>query len=154
MKYQNKITELGIQRTQLSKSVLGDIKDLETMMQEANELEEQINQTDDSDEEYDEMVSNLEEIKGVIAEEDENLAVKIAEYWAKKPEYDAKMQQMRQAGQGKKAAAPAPKVTAPVVQPTPTPSGEEKKEDGDNWLLWGVLGGLGLLVGVNLFKNR
>lgn len=153
MKYQNKISELGIPRTQLSKTVLGDIKDLETMMQEANELEEQIKQTDDSDEDYDEMVSNLEEIKKVIADEDENVAVKIAEYWAKKPEYDAKMQHMRQAGQNKKAGA-APKVTAPVVQPTPNPSGEEKKEDGDNWLLWGVLGGLGILVGVNLFKNR
>lgn len=153
MKYQNKIKELGIQRTQLSKSVLTDIKDLETMMHEANEVEEQINQTDQEDEDYEELVSNLEQIKRVIAEEDESLANRIAEYWAKKPENEAKMQQIRQAAQAKKAVQVQPANNNPASGITVTPK-EEGKEDGENWLLWGVLGGLGLLVGVNLFRNR
>jgi uncharacterized membrane protein len=153
MKYQNKIKELGIQRTQLSKSVLTDIKDLETMMHEANEVEEQINQTDQEDEDYEELVSNLEQIKKVIAEEDESLANRIAEYWAKKPENEAKMQQIRQAAQAKKGVQVQPTNNNPASGNTVTPK-EEGKEDGENWLLWGVLGGLGLLVGVNLFRNR
>jgi hypothetical protein len=31
---------------------------------------------------------------------------------------------------------------------------EEKKDDFGTWLFWGLLGTAGLLVGVNLFKNR
>ena len=31
---------------------------------------------------------------------------------------------------------------------------KEEKKGGTNWLLWGALGVAGILIGVNLFKNK
>lgn len=45
-----------------------------------------------------------------------------------------------------------PATAEPITVPTGEPTEEPKKKD--NWILWGFLGLVGILVGVNVMKNR
>ena len=179
-KYQNKITELGLEEKKLPKSISGLIKEFKEAETEVNQLKADLEAMSDDDEAREDLVGEIGEYEQLLAETDDKISKKLVDYAANKPYYDAKFQHMREAAAAKKngqAAPPAPTkasinagaapvvaASTPVAQPQPTynpppPASEtekveEKKKDGSNWILWGALGVVGLFVGVNLFKNR
>lgn len=103
------------------------------------------------------------------------------EYYAQKVQDLNRGRQKAQEARGEEPKAVAqPATEKPATQPSPEPAKRqeeaqepevvvtaaggtttvkavpipEKKKEDSNWLLWGVLGIAGIMVGVNLFRNR
>jgi hypothetical protein len=170
-KYEKKIKDLGLNKSGLPKSIAGPIKELEDAIAEMSDLQKDLSELEEGDESRGDIENEIAEYQKIIAEADEDLVVKIQTYVDKKPYYDEKYKHMRQAAEAKKQAkaqpqpAPSP-APAPEPEPEPEPAPEtiiypqpypetKKEDDGiGSWLLWGGLGVIGILVGVNVWKNR
>lgn len=180
-KYILKLQELGLTTQTVSKNLQKEIKEFVDGENEFNDLQQQLSSMEQDDENYEEVSNQVEEYESLLEEADAELEAKIQKYADNKEEYDKRMASMREANAakkaGKKAAAPAAPAAAPakvqVQTPNPTPAApkepnppvvilnpndpaaKEGKKDGiGDWVLWGGLGLLGLVVGVNFFKNR
>lgn len=165
-KYEKKIKDLGLNKSGLPKSIANPVKELEEAVTEMNDLKSQLSEMDESDDEREDIENEIKQYESIIGEADEELVGKIQTYVDKKPYYDEKYKHMKQAAEAKKQAKaqatpqpnPEPQlntVAVPEPIPVPQPEPEKKEDDGiGNWLLWGGLGVIGLLVGVNVWKNR
>jgi predicted nuclease with TOPRIM domain len=178
--YEKKIKELGLNKSALPKSLATPISELNEAAKELQDLRNDLANLEEDDDSAEDINSQIAEYQNIIAEADDELVAKVQTYVDKKPYYDAKYQHMKQADDAKKAA----KVqwTSPMAQSgtisvqsgnvststnTVTPNQgvvasqgmvvekkEEKKDDLGTWLFWGLVGTAGILVGVNLFKNK
>lgn len=178
-KYILKLQELGLTVQTVSKKIQKEIKDFTDGEAEFNNLKEQLSSMDENDEDYQAVSKSVEEYETLLEDADNELAERIQVYSDNKEEYDRRMQGMRDANAAKKAAKkdaaasaaanpappspPAPAPNPPVVvigqnepptPPAPPAPKVEKESNFGEWVLWGGLGVLGLVVGINLFKNR
>lgn len=172
-KFENKITELGLQRNKLSKSIQSLVKEFDEAKEEVDSLKADLSNMEEDDEDREALLNEIQEYEALLKETDEKITKKLIDYGEKKPYYDAKFKHMMDAAAAKKAGVqptPSPKASEfqqsqpapqPAPEPTPQPAPEpvpvateEKKKDSGNWFLWGALGVVGIFVGVNLFKNK
>lgn len=167
--YQEKLRELGLDVPELSERLRKQIKEFQEGVTEYLALKDGLEGMEEDDEEYENVQSEIEEYIELLNETDEKLTKEIEKYAEKKPYYEAKMQHMRNKAAEKKGTTPAQPAavsaqptpqpqTIPQTQATPVMNGEpvleEKKKSSGGWILWGLLGVVGLAVGVNLLKNR
>lgn len=174
--YEQKISELGLEKGKLSKNLNQEVKEFEQAEREFESLNDQLQGMEESDENYESVSNEVEEYAQLLESTDADLVNKIQKYFDKKDYYAAKMEHMKNKTAEKKAGVPAssqsptysPKpapqpAPAPAAQPAaaasavvvdPQPAPEKKKDSGGSWLLWGGLAVLGLLVGVNVMRNR
>ena len=169
-KYLLKMNQLGFKIADLSNALKKAVQEFEEGEGEYNSLKEQLEGMADTDEGYEELRTQVEEYETLLEEADTELEEKIQKFSDNKAEYDKKVKQMQAANEAKKAkkaaAAPAPAPAPPpapvaasgnppvvILNPNETPK-EEKKDSFGSWLLWGGLAVLGLVVGVNVMKNR
>jgi predicted RNase H-like nuclease (RuvC/YqgF family) len=179
-KFQNKITEAGLQKNKLPKTIASLVKEFEEAENEVKQLKSDLESMDEDDEEKADLINEIAEYEQLLETTDNKIVAKLDDYVAKKPYYEAKFQHMRDVAAAKKSgqtAPPAPtkasvsagttasaNTSTQYVQPqpiyTPPPPAnepekvEEKKKEGTNWLLWGALGIAGIFLGVNFYKNR
>jgi uncharacterized membrane protein len=177
-KFQNKITEAGLQKNKLPKTIASLVKEFEDAESEVRQMKADLEQMDEDDEDREALISEISEYDVLLETTDNKIVAKLDDYVAKKPYYEAKFHHMRDAAAAKKngqQAPPAPtqasvsgaaatstaQVQAPVpnVINTPITSASnsletEKKKEGTNWILWGALGIAGIFLGVNFYKNR
>ena len=172
--YQQKLTQLGFTENDLSPKLREEINQHKEAFAEFQGIKAELSQMQEGDEGYDERLESLNEIEETLLEHDGDLVNMLETYAKRKELYLATAQKMKDAKERKKAEriaaagspapqpAPRPAPTPPPVQvPNPSPSAPpvvaaaEKKQDGlGDWLFWGIVGGIGLLVGVNYYKNR
>lgn len=174
--YQLKMNELGLNSSNISKALQKSIKEFEEGENEFRQINDTLSKMDEQDERYESLKQDVENYDSLFNEADDDLMQKLEKYSANKEVYEAKMLHMRQKAAEKKGkvvapvasvATAAPAAPAAPVAPTAsvsatTQSGnppvvvlpKEEKKSGSNWLLWGGLAVLGLLVGVNVMKNR
>ena len=177
--YQLKMNELGLNSSNISKALQKSIKEFEEGENEFRQINDNLSKMDEQDERYESLSQEVENYDSLLNEADDDLMQKLEKYSANKEVYEAKMLHMRQKAAEKKGKVVAPAApaapanpanpAAPVAPAAPaasvsatTQSGnppvivlpKEEKKSGSNWLLWGGLAVLGLLVGVNVMKNR
>lgn len=168
--YEQKINELGLEKGKLSKNLNQEVKEFEQADKEFLSLSEQLLQMSEEDEGYEEVSNEVSEYAELLETTDAQLTDKIQKYFDKKDYYAAKMEHMQKKAAEKRGGEPAPAAApvaaaapkaAPITQPAAAAPAaqavvveEEKKKSGGNWILWGGLAVLGLLVGVNVLKNR
>lgn len=158
-KYEKKIEELGYQKKDFSKGILKYIKVLESNISALNDVIDLLSEVEEGEqgnEEREILQEALTDFENVVAEKDAELVDKIEKYVEKKPYYAQKYQHMMQKKQeNERQVVVEPKVVKPlpiynmVEEPI-----IEKKNSSNSWLVWGGLGVIGLLVGVNLYRNR
>lgn len=171
-KFEQKIKEMGYELKDLSPKLAQDVKDYVATEREWEQHKAEIASLDPDSEEYEAKIDQIQQYEDVLEEEDNDLVVKVAKYLEKKPYYEQHAQMMKakkeekRSGQAQpaapKAAAPAPVAAAPVAAAPQVVASQgvvvepvvEKKKGGSNWVLWGGLAVLGLLVGVNVMRNR
>lgn len=179
--YEQKMNELGLEKAKLSKGLKQELREFELAAKEYSTLMEQISDMDESNENYENINNEINEYRELLTNTDGDLTNKIQRYYDKKDYYAAKMEHMKQKTAEKRGGAPATTqspisgnfqntgsvttgvdiTTAPInPEPvinnlqTPAQAAPEKKSDSGSWLLWGGLAVLGLIVGVNVMKNR
>lgn len=162
-KYLLKMNQLGLTKATISKALQKSVTEFEEAETEYQELKTQLGQMNPEDAEYEELKTEVSDYESVLEESDVELEEKIQKFNSNKAEYDRKVAQMQKANDAKKAksAAAAAQTAAPaaqggnppvvIIDPNAPPA---PKKDSGGWLLWGALGLLGLLVGVNVMKNR
>lgn len=178
-KYLLKMNQLGFKQTDLSNALKKAVQEFEEGENEYNQLKEQLEAMEETDEQYEEISTQVQEYETLLEESDVELEEKIQKFSDNKAEYDKKVKQMQAANEAKKAkkaaASAAPPAPAPAPAPNPVPAPapapapnppvvilnpndppkvEEKKDSFGSWLLWGGLAVLGLVVGVNVMKNK
>jgi len=179
--YQKKINELGIDNSKLSKGLKTQVQDILGAENELRELNEKLAEMDSEDEGYEELQGEIEELSAAIEDVDNDLVAAIDDWWAKREIMVERGKHMQQAKKAKQAAAAGQNAPANAPEPTPIPSPSpapivapqvnvqyqpqpvnigqpvivtEQKKKGGSWLLWGGLAVLGLLVGVNVMRNK
>lgn len=162
-KYLLKMNQLGLTKATISKALQKSVTEFEEAETEYQELKTQLGQMNPEDAEYEELKTEVSDYESVLEESDVELEEKIQKFNSNKAEYERKVKQMQAANDAKKAksAAAAAQTVAPaaqggnppvvIIDPNAPPA---PKKDSGGWLLWGALGLLGLLVGVNVMKNR
>ena len=183
-KVEQRINELGLDAKKLSKNLTRDVKNFLKAVEDLEEKENEFKKADPSGEGYDEAKAEIESYRAEIEEADQFLVNRVQTYYDNKDYYAQKVQDLNKGRAKAAEARgenpqPAPQPTpqpAPQPQPQPDPiavvtatNGKaepnpkplevteekvEKKSGGADWLLWGVLGIAGIMVGVNLFKNK
>lgn len=171
-KFEQTLSQNGLTVQSVSKGIQNSIQEYKEAETEVNGLKEDFLSADEESKQ--DLQAELDEYVKLLVEADNNITKKINDYISKKPYYDAKLQHMRDKAAGKEAGASPKKNsfvgvgTTPLsgtmnspslafeVEPTKIASEgvlvEPKKKD--NWVLWGFLGLVGILVGVNVIKNR
>jgi len=178
-KVEKRISELGLDAKKLSKNLTRDVKNFFTALKDLDEKKAELKKMDPSEEGYEQAKSELESYAAEIEEADKFLVNRVQTYYDNRDYYAQKVQDLNR-GKAKAAESrgePAPVqpasqeaqldkpqavVTATNGNPEPQAKPlevteekpKEKKSDGADWLLWGVLGIAGIMVGVNLFKNK
>lgn len=179
-KVEQRISELGLDAKKLSKNLTRDVKNFLNAVSDLKQKEDEFASAEPGGDGYDEAKEELESYRGEINEADQFLVNRVQTYYDNKDYYAQKVQDLNRgkakAAEAKGIAAPQPApqpvpapqpepaavVTATNGKPEPTPKPvdvveekpKEKKSGGADWLLWGVLGIAGIMVGVNLFKNK
>jgi uncharacterized membrane protein len=177
-KFQNKITESGLQKNKLPKTIASLVKEFEDAESEVRQMKADLEQMDEDDEDREALISEISEYDVLLETTDNKIVAKLDDYVAKKPYYEAKFQHMKDTAAAKKNGQQAPtaptqasvsgaaatntaqfQTAAPNVINTPITSASnsletEKKKEGTNWILWGALGIAGIFLGVNFYKNR
>ena len=164
-KYLLKMNQLGLTKATISKALQKSVTEFEEAETEYQELKTQLGQMNPEDAEYEELKTEVSDYESVLEESDVELEEKIQKFNSNKAEYERKVKKMQAANDAKKAkSAAAAQTVAPAVitgtaanqvTVTTNPNGTTApKKDSGGWLLWGALGLLGLLVGVNVMKNR
>ncbi len=178
-KVEQRISELGLDPKKLSKNLTKDVKNFLSAVKDLDEKAKELEDADPSGDGYEEAKAEIEAYRAEIAEADQFLVNRVQTYYENKDYYAQKVQDLNK-GKAKAAEARGESVPAAPVA-TPTPAAEpvasvtatngkpepvakplevteekvkEKKSGGADWLLWGVLGIAGIMVGVNLFKNK
>ena len=160
-KFEQTLEKHGYTVQTVSNGLKKSIKEYRDAEKELNALKADFESADDESKE--ELNAEIEEYINLLEETDQDLSKKIEDFIEKKPYYDAKLQHMKDKAAGKDAgdspkkssfvgAKPATGATATITQPAGEPAEEPKKKD--SWVLWGFLGLVGILVGVNVMKNR
>ena len=162
-KVEKRISELGLDAKKLSKNLTRDVKNFFTAVKDLEEKKAELKEMDAAE----------------IQEADQFLVNRVQTYYDNRDYYAQKVQDLNKgkakAAEARGDSAPVAPVepAAPAVEPVasvtatngkPEPVAKplevteekvkEKKSGGGDWLLWGVLGIAGIMVGVNLFKNR
>lgn len=178
-KVEQRISELGLDPKKLSKSLTKDVKNFLSAVKDLDEKTKEFEEADPSGEGYEEAKAELEAYRSEIKEADQFLVNRVQTYYDNRDYYAQKVQDLNRgkakAAEARGDSAPVAPVepAAPAVEPVasvtatngkPEPVAKplevteekvkEKKSGGGDWLLWGVLGIAGIMVGVNLFKNR
>lgn len=181
-KFEQTLEKHGYTVQTVSNGLKKSIKEYKDAEKELNALKADFESADDEAKE--ELQAEIEEYVNLLEETDQDLCKKIEDYIEKKPYYDAKLQHMKDKAAGKDAGAspkksafvgasttgnvsaasgavtvnatptPATGGTATITQPAGEPAKVEEEKKSNNWILWGFLGVVGLLVGVNVMKNR
>ncbi len=179
-KFEQTLEKNGYTVQTVSNGLKKSIKEYKDAEKELNALKADFQSADE--ETRADLQAEIDEYVNLLEETDEELSRKIEDYIAKKPYYDAKLQHMKDKAAGKDAGAspkkssfvsasttgnvsassgavtvnatptPATDGTATITQAAGEPAEEPKKKD--SWVLWGFLGLVGILVGVNVMKNR
>ena len=179
-KFEQTLEKHGYTVQTVSNGLKKSIKEYRDAEKELNALKADFESADDESKE--ELNAEIEEYINLLEETDQDLSKKIEDFIEKKPYYDAKLQHMKDKAAGKDAGdspkkssfvgasttgnvsaasaavavnstpKPATGATATITQPAGEPAEEPKKKD--SWVLWGFLGLVGILVGVNVMKNR
>ncbi len=183
-KFEKKITELGLEEGKLSKNLNKFVRDYRKAEAQLEEMKDELKTApDEKKEELQNEITELEEALAETDEELVGRVQTYAdnrEYYAQKVQDLNRGRQKAEQARGA-ASNPQPQPEpepqkaeeAPKQEETPKieeakvvstePAGtaaakavpiEEKKKDSSNWLLWGVLGIAGIMVGVNLFRNK
>lgn len=164
-KYQQKLSELGLNPQSLSKGVVKDLVEFQEAEQEFAELNERLANMDEDDEEREELENEVSQYEDVIEQADERLAAKIQHYFENKDAYAERMKNVtRGRGRPPKNQLPNPISTNTANVPAQnsqtsrsiSATNEPKKEEDSfgSWLLWGGLAIVGAIVGVNIVRNR
>ena len=178
-KVEKRISELGLDAKKLSKNLTRDVKNFFTAVKDLEEKKAELKEMDASEEGYEQAKQELESYAAEIQEADQFLVNRVQTYYDNRDYYAQKVQDLNKgkakAAEARGDSAPVAPVepAAPAVEPVasvtatngkPEPVAKplevteekvkEKKSGGGDWLLWGVLGIAGIMVGVNLFKNR
>jgi hypothetical protein len=180
-KFEKKITELGLEEGKLSKNLNKMVKDFRKAEAQLEEMKEELEKV--SGDEKEQLKGEIAELEEALAETDEELVGRVQTYADNREYYAQKVQDLnrgrQKAEQARGAASnPQPQPQPQKVEEAPkqveTPKIEEakvvstepagtaaakavpieEKKESSNWLLWGVLGIAGIMVGVNLFRNK
>ena len=176
-KFEQTLEKHGYTVQTVSIGLKKSIKEYKDAEKELNAMKADFESADDESKK--ELHAEIEEFVNLLEETDQDLCKKIEDYIEKKPYYDAKVQHMKDKKAGKGVGTPPKKssfvgasttgnvsaslgqtpatggaatFTATFTQPAVEPAEEPKKKD--SWVLWGFLGLVGILVGVNVMKNR
>ena len=172
-KFEQTLEKHGYTVQTVSNGLKKSIKEYRDAEKELNALKADFESADDESKE--ELNAEIEEYINLLEETDQDLSKKIEDFIEKKPYYDAKLQHMKDKAAGKDAGAspkkssfvgasttgnvsaslgqtPATGGAATNTQAVGEPAEDPKKKD--SWVLWGFLGLVGILVGVNVMKNR
>jgi hypothetical protein len=148
MKYEERLAELGVDKTMVSKGLQKKIKDFEDLLDFVEESKKELNDIEDESERQDleDEVNRIEEDIPMI---DDKLVSDI-NFWDRNKETQAiNVQKMADAREAKKLAANGgvmPPQAQPQAQPkfvpnvpndAPLPTEEKKKKD---WVWWGIAG--------------
>jgi chromosome segregation ATPase len=157
--YEKKISELGIDKNQLSRALSQSVKEFEEGENEYVELSQRLESMSEDDDDYEEVQSEVQEYEELLEQTDLELTAKIEKWYGKRDYYAAKMEHMRNASSGKPASQ-SPKMengkaaANTAVHIKPSNVGQEEKKDKGSWILWAGLGLLGLMVGANIMRRE
>jgi len=178
-KFEKKITELGLEEGKLSKNLNKMVKDFRKAEAQLEEMKEELEKL--SGDEKEQLQGEISELEEALAETDDELVGRVQTYADNREYYAQKVQDLnrgRQKAEEARGAAsnpqPQPKKVEEAPKQVETPKVEEakvvstepagtaaakavpieQKKESSNWLLWGVLGIAGIMVGVNLFRNK
>jgi chromosome segregation ATPase len=146
MKYQDKLSELGMTEQDLSASILKSIANLNEIISTYNETQESLDEITD-EEDLQSSLEDIEQIKGDIEELDERISEKIEDYNKNKEMYAERGRKMQE---GRKAKVSGNVASQPQAQSQPQPNVEvlEAPKKKSNWALW-LVAGIVALVTVN-----
>lgn len=180
-KFETKIAECGLTENDLSAKLKGLIKQHREGIEQYDTQTAELKDMDSDTPEYDELEQATDDLEETLLANDDELVKMIATYARNKPVYDANAKRMLEGRMAKAAnkaqktdntatatVPPPPQPQNVTANPQPQPvvaasgaavatatKGEDDKDGGiGDWLFWGILGVAGLLVGVNLYKNR
>lgn len=162
-KYKKVIQSTNLTDNDLTKKLKGLIAEHEAAVQEFNEEKAKLGQMDENDPDYDELSQELAELEETILANDDELCEAILKFSNGRGQYQKMLEGRKKWMENKNTGGSANPAPAPAPAPTPTPVAaqggvtvaEEKKEGGvGDWLFWGIMGGIGLFLGVKIYKNR
>jgi seryl-tRNA synthetase len=147
MKYEQRLEELGVDKTMVSKGLQKKIKDFEDLLDFVDGSKKELNDIEDEDEKQD-LEDEINRIEEDIPMIDDKLVSDI-NFWDRNKEMQAiNVQKMADAREAKKlaanggvmppqAATQEPKVSTAQYNNAPLPTEEKKKKD---WVWWGIAG--------------
>lgn len=182
--YEQKISEMGSSKEKLSKGLQKSIREYVKAEKEYDELRNDLSNMSEEDETRADVEREVAEYEELLNEEDEKLTRKVLIYFKNKDTYEANTKRMRdnnpQFQQAKQKAEVTQQLESvntlvseggensvynpepqEVIQQQAEPISvqaevvaEEKEEGFGSWILWGGLAVLGLMVGINVMKNK